>query len=110
MFGGDTAQAGALASDPLRSPIRPALTVKLNCGRRVNPNCSPLAVRRPRARVTSQFFIDGVVRGSANRVYLNVCRRFNLSNGSHSARVSARDNQGNTADTGTIANVIRCRR
>ena len=110
VFGGNVAEAGRLASDPLRSPVRPALRVKLNCGRRVNPNCAPAAISYGSARVTSQFYIDGVARGPANRVYLNVCRKFNLSDGVHSARVYAENGKGNSADTGTVENAIRCRR
>jgi len=110
VFGGNVAEAGRLASDPLRSPVRPALKVKLNCGRRINPNCAPAAISHGSARVTSQFYIDGVARGPANRVYLRVCHKFNLSDGAHSARVYAEDNKGNSADTGTIENAIRCRR
>lgn len=95
--------------DPLASPPGRKLVVSVNCGTAWNPNCRPRAVSRIGTRVTSYFYIDGRYRGSANRDYINVCARFGLSNGRHTASVYARDSRGNVASTGTLR-VIRCDR
>ena len=104
-----SADPNALAINPLRSPIKRAIIVKVNCSSNAMPICVPVALSTIRAKVTSHFYIDGQARGPANRIYRNVCSKYSLSAGYHSVRVSATDSRGNSADTGTRARAIRCR-
>ena len=108
-----SADAGPLGIDPLASPPTPPparrLVVSVNCTAGWNPTCRPKAVSTAGLRVTSTFFIDGRAIGPANRTYTNVCARYGLRDGYHTARVTARDSRGNTASTGNLR-VIRCDR
>jgi hypothetical protein len=95
--------------DPLRSPIpKPPIIVRVNCTRHANPTCVPIAISTVRAKITSHFYIDGVERGRANRLYVRVCTAYKLSKGYHSVRVFATDSRGNQADTGAVERAIRC--
>lgn len=105
-----TANASLAAIDPLTSPPTRRLAVANNCGWGWNPTCRPRAVSYLGLRVTSYFYIDGRYVGSANANYTNVCARFGLSNGYHSARTYARDSRGNVASTGVVYRAIKCDR
>jgi len=110
-FATRSASAGPLGIDPLASPP-PAgrkLTVSINCSAGWNPRCRPRTVSTLGLRVTSTFHIDGRAVGPANRTYSNVCARYRLRDGYHTALVNARDARGNVASTGT-QRVIRCDR
>ncbi len=110
-FATQSASAGPLGIDPLVSPP-PAgrtLTVSINCSEGWNPTCRPRAVSTLGLRVTSTFRIDSRTVGPANRTYSNVCARYRLRDGYHTALVNARDSRGNVASTGT-QRAIRCDR
>lgn len=94
--------------NPLISPIIKPIIVKLNCGDQWNPTCQPVATTTNGAAiVASRFTIDEKLIGPANAVYTNVCASANIRDGRRSARLYAKDAEGNIAQTTAI---IRCDR
>jgi hypothetical protein len=102
--------ANANLSQDIKSLNSPQLqmVVTLGCGEDINPTCHPTAVSTLKFKFTGHFYIDGKDLGPANKLYKEVCTEYRLSKGYHSARVYARDTSGNTADTGTIKQAIKC--
>jgi hypothetical protein len=106
------ANANAPASDnsAIKSPIPSPISVVLDCDETWNPNCAPTAsTTGTGGSLRSYFYIDGRYRGRANVVYSNVCSRFYLTDGWHTARVYAVDAQRNSASVGPYR-VIKCDR
>jgi hypothetical protein len=104
------ASAGRMFINPLQSPPPQPIMLTLDCQKGWNPSCRTSATGTPGVRLYSYFYIDNRYRGSATLTYTNVCRRFYLADGSHSAKVYARDARGRTATVGPIAGAIRCDR
>lgn len=105
------ANANAPGSDnsAIKSPIPSPVSVVLGCAETWNPGCHPTAVTTSGASLRSYFYIDGRYRGPANAVYTNVCSRFYLTDGWHTARVYAIDAKRNSAAVGPYR-VIKCDR
>jgi uncharacterized repeat protein (TIGR01451 family) len=85
-------------------------TVAHGCGTGWNPSCAPTATDSGAGVVSSAFYAAGASRGAANQTYNNVCSLYNLTDGLQTARVTATDRAGNTADTTDVAGAIRCDR
>jgi hypothetical protein len=98
-----------LPLDAIKSPIPLPISITLDCGEGWNPSCHPLAASTAGLALRSYFYIDGFYRGPANYVYPDVCRRYRLANGTHTARVYAVDSHRNSANVGPYR-VIKCDR
>ena len=93
----------------IKSPIPSPVSVVLDCDETWNPSCHPTASTGSGASLRSYFYVDGRYRGPANVVYSNVCARFYLADGWHTARVYAVDAKRNSASVGPYR-VIKCDR
>ena len=104
-----SASAPFKAIGALASPITNPITVTLDCDDGWNPSCHPTASSTSSARLYTYFYIDGRYRGPANQVYADVCSRFRLADGFHSAKVYAKDSHRNSATVGPYR-IIQCDR
>jgi hypothetical protein len=104
-----SASAPLKAIGALASPITQPVTVTLDCDDGWNPSCQPTASTTSGGTLRSYFYIDGRLRGSANVVYTNVCSRFRLADGFHTAKVYAVDSHRNSARIGPYR-IIQCDR
>jgi hypothetical protein len=104
-----SASAPLKAIGALASPITQPVTVTLDCDDGWNPSCQPTADTASGGMLRSYFYIDGRSRGPANVVYTNVCSRFRLADGFHTAMVYAVDSFRNSARVGPYR-IIQCDR
>jgi hypothetical protein len=101
--------------DATKSPITGPIQVTVNCDETWNPTCRSVATTTPGVKLWSSLYIDGRLRDSAhgtgtvNETFTNVCHLYRLQDGTHTARVTARDAYGNTAGVGPYR-VIKCDR
>jgi len=103
------ANAPSNAISALKSPIPSPVSVVLDCEEIWNPSCQTKATSTLGGQLWSYFYVDGRYRGRANVVYTNVCSRFSLTDGWHTARVYAVDAHHNSASVGPYR-VIKCDR
>lgn len=104
-----SASAPLKAIGALASPITQPVTVTLDCDDGWNPSCQPTAATTSGGRLRTYFYIDGRLRGGANVVYSDVCSRFRLADGFHTATVYAVDSFRNSAKIGPYR-IIQCDR
>ena len=90
--------------------ITDPLTITLDCDDTSwNPQCTTTSVSNQSLTVRSYFYIDGRLRGTGDVTFATVCSRFYLRDGWHTARLYARDSDGNTANIGPYP-IIHCDR
>lgn len=90
--------------------ITDPLTITLDCDDTSwNPKCTTTSVSNLGLSVRSYFYIDGRLRGTGDVTFDTVCTRFRLFDGWHTARLFARDSNGNTANIGSVP-IIKCDR
>jgi hypothetical protein len=109
VFGVANADKPLTPVSAVKSPIPQPVTVILDCQETWNPSCTPTAATTSGAKLYSYFYIDGRYRGTANKTYANVCARYYLRDGVHTARVYAVDAHWNSASVGPYK-VIHCDR
>ncbi len=90
--------------------ITQPLTLTLDCDDTSwNPDCSTTAVSSSGLMVNSWFYIDGRLRATGDVSLTTVCTRYRLYDGWHTARLFAKDSEGNTASIGAYP-IIKCDR
>ena len=90
--------------------ITQPLTLTLDCDDTSwNPDCSTTAVSSLGLTVYSKFYIDGRLRATGDVNLTTVCTRYRLYDGWHTARLYARDSNGNSASIGAYP-IIKCDR
>ena len=94
---------------PLASPIDTPVKVYLHCTDGWNNSCQATSSTTAGVRLWSYFYIDGRYRGSGNATYTNVCSRFRLYDGHHTATLYAVDARRNSARIGPYR-IIDCDR
>jgi hypothetical protein len=90
--------------------ITQPLTLTLDCDDTSwNPTCTTSSVSSMGLTVYSWFYIDGRVRATGDVTLTTVCSRYRLYDGWHTARLYARDSNGNSANIGSYP-IIHCDR
>ena len=90
--------------------ITQPLTLTLDCDDTSwNPDCSTTAVSSLGLTVYSKFYIDGRLRATGDVNLTTVCSRYRLYDGWHTARLYAKDSNGNSANIGPYP-MIKCDR